>query len=65
MGSDTLLEATIVTADGKIVVVSERDPKDSNKGRLFWALRGAGSGNFGIVTQMKLKVMPLSTRAGG
>jgi len=65
MGSDTLLEATIVTADGKIVVVGEKDRKDSNEGRLFWALRGAGSGNFGVVTQMKLKVMPLSTRNAG
>ncbi|KAM0809264.1 hypothetical protein AB5N19_09607 [Seiridium cardinale] len=65
MGSDTLLEATIVTADGKIVVVGEQDPKGSDKGRLFWALRGAGSGNFGIVTQMKLRVLRLSTRAGG
>ncbi|KAK9413816.1 hypothetical protein SUNI508_11634 [Seiridium unicorne] len=65
MGSGTLLEATIVTADGKIVVVSKQDPKGSDKGRLFWALRGAGSGNFGIVTQMKLRVLRLSTRAGG
>ncbi|KAK6063805.1 hypothetical protein SCUP234_13265 [Seiridium cupressi] len=65
MGSDTLLEATIVTTDGKIVVVSEQDPKGSDKGRLFWALRGAGSGNFGMITQMKLRVLRLSTRAGG
>ncbi|KAF3001482.1 hypothetical protein E8E13_008630 [Curvularia kusanoi] len=65
MGSDTLLEATIVTADGKVEVVGEKDKKDSKEGRLFWALRGAGSGNFGVVTEMKLKVMPLSTRNSG
>lgn len=42
---DKLVAATIVTADGKAQTVSaESRPK------LFWALRGGGGGNFGIVT---------------
>ncbi|KAJ8108357.1 hypothetical protein OPT61_g8229 [Boeremia exigua] len=64
MGSDTLLEATIVTADSKVVTVGSSDKPQTKKGQLFWALRGAGSANFGVVTQMKLKVQRLQNRNG-
>ncbi|KAK1828988.1 FAD binding domain-protein [Podospora conica] len=64
MGADTLAEATLVTADGSLVTVSESDPPSSSKGRLFWALRGAGGGNFGIVVQMKLRVKKLANPRG-
>ncbi|KAL8285146.1 hypothetical protein RB597_002303 [Gaeumannomyces tritici] len=60
MGADTLAEATVVTATGDLVTVSESDPPMSKNGRLFWALRGAGGGNFGVVVEMKLKVQKLS-----
>ncbi|KAI5924028.1 hypothetical protein F4810DRAFT_158975 [Camillea tinctor] len=59
MGSDTLLEATIVTANGSLVTVNKDDKPDSDKGKLFWALRGAGGGNFGVLVSMKLKVQEL------
>ena len=45
--SDNLLRATIVTADGRIRQVSP----DTNES-LYWACRGGGGGNFGIVTSM-------------
>ncbi|KAG6362351.1 hypothetical protein INS49_010581 [Diaporthe citri] len=64
MGSDTLLEATLVTAKGEVVVVKKSDDKKSDKGRLFWALQGAGQANFGVVTQMKLKIQHLNSRNG-
>ncbi|KAI1422630.1 Glucooligosaccharide oxidase [Xylaria sp. FL1777] len=64
MGSDTLLEATLVTASGQIVNVKRSDKRNSDKGRLFWALQGAGQANFGVVTQMKLKVQHLKSRNG-
>ncbi|KAI5868237.1 hypothetical protein GGS23DRAFT_19299 [Durotheca rogersii] len=62
MGCDTLAEATMVTADGDLVTVGETDDPRSKEGRLFWALRGAGGGNFGVVVQMKLKVKKLQNR---
>ncbi|HTU97231.1 MAG TPA: FAD-binding oxidoreductase [Solirubrobacteraceae bacterium] len=43
---DSLRAATIVTADGALRTVDQRSHPD-----LFWALRGGGGGNFGIVTQ--------------
>ncbi|MEO6669510.1 MAG: FAD-binding protein [Ferruginibacter sp.] len=46
---DSLIEATIVSADGKII-----NTKDDAE--LLWALKGGGNGNFGVVTQMKFKV---------
>jgi hypothetical protein len=42
---DRLLEAEVVLADGCIVTCDEDRHKD-----LFWALRGAGAGRFGVVT---------------
>lgn len=64
MGSDTLQEATLVTADGKLVTVRDTDDPSSDRGKLFWALRGAGGGNFGVMVQMKMKVEKLQNEDG-
>ncbi len=48
--SDNLEAATIVTADGRV----RRVDRDTNAD-LFWALRGGGGGNFGIVTELTLQ----------
>ncbi|KAJ3343563.1 hypothetical protein HDU91_000367 [Kappamyces sp. JEL0680] len=47
-----LQDMTIVTADGKIRTVSLTSDAD-----LFWALRGGGGGNWGIVTSMTLSLV--------
>ena len=52
--SDNLVGAEIITADGCVHQVSRTSEPD-----LFWALRGGGGGNFGIVTQLKFRVHPL------
>ncbi|ESV63574.1 FAD binding domain protein [Mycobacteroides abscessus MAB_091912_2446] len=44
---DQLISARVVTADGKIRVVSADTEPD-----LFWAIRGAGGGNFCIATEL-------------
>ncbi|TRV72887.1 FAD-binding oxidoreductase [Streptomyces sp. 130] len=47
---DSLTAATLVTADGRTVTAdAKRDPD------LFWALRGAGNGNFGVVTSLRFR----------
>ncbi|KAH8674479.1 hypothetical protein BGZ60DRAFT_504373 [Tricladium varicosporioides] len=61
MGCDMVKEFTIVTADGDEVTVSERDNPKTDKGKLFWALRGAGGGNFGVVVEMKLALRKLKS----
>ena len=48
---DQLVEARMVLANGQLVTVSD----NSTYRDLFWALKGAGH-NFGIVTQVKVKV---------
>ncbi|MCX4824095.1 FAD-binding oxidoreductase [Streptomyces sp. NBC_01142] len=50
---DSLTSATIVTADGKKLTASATENKD-----LFWALRGAGNGNFGVVTRLRFRTHP-------
>jgi FAD/FMN-containing dehydrogenase len=52
---DQLVETRMVTADGDIVVCSEKDNPD-----LFWAVRGAGGGNFGIHTSFTFKPFAVS-----
>ncbi|MFD9119861.1 FAD-binding oxidoreductase [Streptomyces bottropensis] len=47
---DSLTQATLITADGKQLTANATTNKD-----LFWALRGAGNGNFGVVTELRFK----------
>src|SRR5215207_2480796 len=50
---DQLLSAEIVLADGRVVECDEH-----HDDALFWALRGAGGGNFGVVTSLVLHAVP-------
>ena len=49
-----LIEAEIVTADGRLLVANSCQNQD-----LFWALRGGGGGTFGVVTKATLRTHPL------
>ncbi|KAL3440318.1 oxidoreductase [Aspergillus insuetus] len=51
-GVDQILGAQVVLAGGHVVDTDE-DPE------LLWALRGAGAGTFGIVTELRVKVYPI------
>ncbi|MEU3184721.1 FAD-binding oxidoreductase [Streptomyces sp. NPDC006923] len=50
---DSLTSATLITADGKRLTADAEQNQD-----LFWALRGAGNGNFGVVTELRFRTHP-------
>jgi FAD/FMN-containing dehydrogenase len=51
---DNLVEATVVLPDGSAVIADAKRHSD-----LFWALRGGGGGNFGIVTRFIFRTHPV------
>ena len=51
--SDQLKSLRMVTADGALIDVSEQANSD-----LFWACRGGGNGNFGVVTDLTFAIQP-------
>ena len=55
-----LLEAEVVTADGKIQIANA-----CTNPELFWALKGGGGGTFGVVSKLTLQVRDLPEYAGG
>ena len=59
MASDNLVAAEIVVASadgGATAIIADEE----NNSDLLWALRGAGNGNFGIVTSLTYTIHPLT-----
>lgn len=59
LSCDNLLSAEVVTADGRMLSVSDEANED-----LFWAIRGGG-GNFGVVTSLEYQLHPVREIYGG
>lgn len=55
---DHLTGLEMVTADGEIILADLKRNPD-----LFWASRGGGGGNFGVVTSFAFKAFPISNVA--
>ena len=54
---DALVSASVVLPSGETVTASADDHAD-----LFWALRGGGGGNFGVVTSLTFRTFPVTDR---
>jgi hypothetical protein len=54
LAAASLLEAEVVTADGKIRIANAAADSD-----LFWALKGGGGGTFGVVSRVTLRLHDL------
>ncbi|MBI4851577.1 MAG: FAD-binding oxidoreductase [Acidobacteria bacterium] len=53
---DNLIALEIITADGQLIQCDATHHSD-----LFWALRGGGGGNFGVVVSFIFKTHPIQT----
>ncbi|RZC81626.1 hypothetical protein C5167_044194 [Papaver somniferum] len=53
LSADRVIDACIVNVDGKIL------NKQTMGADLFWAIRGGGGGNFGVILSWKVKLVPL------
>ena len=71
LGSDQLVEATLVTADGSLVTASTKGTEArllngtvvrSNATDLLWALRGGGGSTWGVFTSFTVKAHPVAPR---
>lgn len=55
LSCDTIVRAEVVLANGQIVIAdAHNEYKD-----LFWAIKGGGGGNFGVVTRFLFDLAPL------
>jgi FAD/FMN-containing dehydrogenase len=50
---DRMTAAQVVLADGSLITCDETSDSD-----LYWVLRGAGTGNFGVVTALTFRTIP-------
>jgi FAD/FMN-containing dehydrogenase len=53
---DQLVSTRIVLANGEVITASSNENPE-----VFWAIRGAGGGNFGIHTQFVMQMFPITT----
>ncbi|KAJ4298055.1 hypothetical protein N0V90_005954 [Kalmusia sp. IMI 367209] len=54
LAADQVLQATIVTTEGQILITNDAQHTD-----LLWAIRGGGPGLYGIVVEYVLRTLPL------
>ncbi|KAI9039881.1 putative isoamyl alcohol oxidase [Aspergillus affinis] len=54
LASDQVFQVTVVTTDGQRLVANDVQNQD-----IFWAVRGAGGGQYGVVTEFILKTHPV------
>lgn len=53
-GAAGIVQAEIVTANGKVIIANECQNQD-----LFWAIKGGGGGTFGVITNLILRTHKL------
>lgn len=58
LSSDHILQVTVITTEGRRLVANDEQNQD-----IFWAIRGARNGQFGVVTEFVIKTNPIPENA--
>lgn len=58
LGCDAVEEIQMINAEGEVVIANAIENKE-----LFWALKGSGGGQFGVVTRIRFKLPPKRSEA--
>ncbi|KAI1390081.1 uncharacterized protein F4822DRAFT_223421 [Hypoxylon trugodes] len=53
LAADQILQATVVTTTGEVLMANSQSNED-----LFWAIRGGGAGQYGVVTEYVMLTYP-------
>lgn len=56
---DSLVAVTVLTADGELLELNGSDELEEDLKSLWWAVRGGGGGNFGIVVSFTLRIFDI------
>lgn len=59
LGCDRIVSARLVLADGRVVTCSQDEHPD-----LYWAVRGGGGGNFGVIVDLEVRPIRAPLLAG-
>ncbi|MFG1927774.1 FAD-binding oxidoreductase [Cryptosporangium sp. NPDC048952] len=60
LAANSVTAVEMITADGSLVRVDE-----DHESELFWAIRGGGAGNFGLVTNIEMQLQPIRSVYAG
>lgn len=56
---DSLVAVSVLTADGELLELNGSDELEEDLKSLWWAVRGGGGGNFGIVVSFTLRIFDI------
>ena len=65
MGCDGIVAGSVITPSGRVVSTNDNAADEVDAKELLYCLRGAGLGNFGVISSLTIKVYPRPRQLAG